>query len=167
MWAPPASSSVGNFLCRRFLFLSTFSSSFRSTSATSSYFCRRLPLLFLLPPAAAAFSGVLRRRMSRHAVIAPAATSATSAACGVAHAAIGGGRKEATAVSIAATSPKYELRWTHEMRSSAANPGGAGLGLVVYEQLSVHNLTLTEKATGRTAAAASGVFGFTEWSGPA
>ena len=53
------------------------------------------------------------------------------------------------------------------MRSSAANPGGAGLGLVVYEQLSVHNLTLTEKATGRTAAAASGVFGFTEWSGPA
>ena len=45
--------------------------------------------------------------------------------------------------------------------------GGAGLGLVVYEQLSVHNLTLTEKATGRTAAAASGVFGFTEWSGPA
>ena len=77
------------------------------------------------------------------------------------------GRKEATAVSIAATSPKYELRWTHEMRSSAANPGGAGLGLVVYEQLSVHNLTLTEKATGRTAAAASGVFGFTEWSGPA
>ena len=77
------------------------------------------------------------------------------------------GRKEATAVSIAAMSPKYELRWTHEMRSSAANPGGAGLGLVVYEQLSVHNLTLTEKATGRTAAAASGVFGFTEWSGPA
>ena len=73
----------------------------------------------------------------------------------------------ATAVSIAAMSPKYELRWTHEMRSSAANPGGAGLGLVVYEQLSVHNLTLTEKATGRTAAAASGVFGFTEWSGPA
>ena len=46
-------------------------------------------------------------------------------------------------------------------------PGGAGLGLVVYEQLSVHNLTLTEKATGRTAAAASDVFGFTEWSGPA
>ena len=120
MWAASASSSVGNFLCRRFLFISTFSSSFRSTSATSSYFCPH-----------------------------------------------DDGRKEATAVSIAATSPKYELRWTHEMRSSAANPGGAGLGLVVYEQLSVHNLTLTEKATGRTAAAASGVFGFTEWSGPA
>ena len=58
-------------------------------------------------------------------------------------------------------------RRIRDLSSSAANPGGAGLGLVVYEQLSVHNLTLTEKATGRTAAAASGVFGFTEWSGPA
>ena len=48
-----------------------------------------------------------------------------------------------------------------------SSPAAPGLGLVVYEQLSVHNLTLTEKATGRTAAAASGVFGFTEWSGPA
>ena len=48
------------------------------------------------------------------------------------------GRKEATAVAIAAQSKEWTLEWTHSMRSSAANPGGAGLGLVVYEQLSVY-----------------------------
>ncbi len=58
------------------------------------------------------------------------------------------------------------------MRSSAVNPGGAGLSLVVWEQLSSHNLTLTAKAPNGSWAAAPfaslrNSFGFTEWSNPA
>ena len=77
------------------------------------------------------------------------------------------GRKEATAMLITAESADWSLTWSHAMRSSAANPGGTGLGLVVYEQLSMHNLTLTQKSTGQTFAEVTAVPGFTEWSDPA
>ena len=78
-----------------------------------------------------------------------------------------GGIKEATAMLITAESAEWSLSWSHAMRSSAANPGGEGLGLVVYEQLSMHNLTLFHKSTGQTFANVTAVPGFTEWSDPA
>ena len=53
------------------------------------------------------------------------------------------GHKEATGVVLTAEGD-YQLTWTHQRRSSATG-GGGGLGLVVYEQLSVHNLTLVDK----------------------
>ena len=59
------------------------------------------------------------------------------------------------------------------MRSSAVNEGGTGLGLVVYEQLSMHNLTLTAKRRVGDAYTIDATFaelrdapGFTEWSNP-
>ena len=76
------------------------------------------------------------------------------------------GRKEATAMLITAESADWSLTWSHAMLSSAANPGGKGLGLVVYEQLSMHNLTLTQKSTGQKFAETAAP-GFTEWSDPA
>ena len=89
-----------------------------------------------------------------------------------------GGHKEASAVQLTAESDEWKLEWTHRMLSSAVNPGGVGLQLIVYEQLSTHNLTLTKKAArgGVEAAGAgeevavaslSGAWGFTEWSNPA
>lgn len=96
------------------------------------------------------------------------------------------GHREATAVRLTVETPEWELVWEHAMRSSRANPGGKSLGLVVYEQLSSHNLTLTarqpavfaadaEGAGGRSAmrndatpfAQLRGAYGFTEWSNPA
>lgn len=80
------------------------------------------------------------------------------------------GHKEATGVVLTAESPDYQLTWTHQRRSSATG-GGGGLGLVVYEQLSVHNLTLVDKRAGATSTAPmvalTNSFGFTEWSNPA
>ena len=87
-----------------------------------------------------------------------------------------GGHKEASAVQLTAESDEWKLEWTHRMLSSAVNPGGVGLQLIVYEQLSTHNLTLTKKAArggveaaGEEVAVASlsGAWGFTEWSNPA
>jgi len=93
-----------------------------------------------------------------------------------------GGHREATAVRLTAESHEWRLEWVHAVRSSAVNGGGKGLGLVVYEQLSMHNLTLTAK-TARVGTE-QGMFGdghaeetvfaqlvnapgFSEWSNPA
>ena len=80
-----------------------------------------------------------------------------------------GGRREATSVRLTARSRDWELEWVHAVRSSAVNGGGTGLGLVVYEQLSMHNLTLTKRADGSASPFAQlvEVPGFTEWSNPA
>ena len=87
-----------------------------------------------------------------------------------------GGHREATAVRITAESRAWRAEWTHAVRSSALNSGGTGLGLVVYEQLSEHNLTLIAKSVeeGGAAQANGAPFatlhrapGFTEWSNPA
>ena len=67
---------------------------------------------------------------------------------------------------------EWELEWVHRRLSSDVNPGGKGLGLVVYEQLSVHNLTLTRRGAGGGSGRAPytaqlvDAFGFTEWSDP-
>ncbi len=81
--------------------------------------------------------------------------------------------KEATGLHIKAKNAEWELEWVHRRLSSDVNPGGKGLGLVVYEQLSVHNLTLTRRGAaggggGRAPYTAQLVdaFGFTEWSDP-
>ena len=70
-------------------------------------------------------------------------------------------------VPLTAESAEWSLTWSHAVRVSAVNPGGKGLGIVVYEQLSMHNLTLTEKSTGRAFADVTDGYGFTEWSDPA
>ena len=88
-----------------------------------------------------------------------------------------GGHKEATGVHLTADTPDWSLDWQHSVLSSAANPGGAGLGLIVYEQLSTHNLTLTPKTSSAARwlkgpaadatppfATLRGAYGFTEWS---
>lgn len=80
------------------------------------------------------------------------------------------GHTEATAVHLQAENRDWKLDWVHERKSSATG-GGGGLGLVVYEQLSMHNLTLTPK-TNKARAGGDGAqlinaFGYTEWSNPA
>ena len=82
-----------------------------------------------------------------------------------------GGQKEATALRLTAESHEWRLEWTHAVRSSDLNPGGGGLGLVVYEQLSMHNLTLLAKTNDSSRAATLFAAlvdapGFTEWSNP-
>ena len=88
-----------------------------------------------------------------------------------------GGHREATAVRLTAESREWRLEWEHRVLSSAVNGGGTGLGLVVYEQLSTHNLTLIKKGGGggggggedggaSTFAELRGAPGFTEWSNP-
>ena len=104
------------------------------------------------------------------------------------------GHREATGVHLTAETPEWSLDWRHAVLSSGRNPGGGGLGLLVYEQLSHHNLTLTPKThaaasfllrgearagavSGEPPAASParaapafatlrGAYGFTEWSNP-
>lgn len=80
----------------------------------------------------------------------------------------GGKHTEATAVRLVAESDTWRLEWTHRMHSSAVNPGGRNLELIVWEQLSFHNLTLTSLSNTSAAPFATlvNVPGFTEWSNP-
>ena len=84
-----------------------------------------------------------------------------------------GGYREATSVRLTAENADWRVEWVHAVRSSAVNEGGTGLGLVVYEQLSMHNLTLTAKRRVGDAYTIDATFaelrdapGFTEWSNP-
>ena len=61
-----------------------------------------------------------------------------------------GGHREALSVRITAESADWRAEWSHAVRSSAVNNGGTDLGLVVFEQLSMHNLTLIDKRNSRS-----------------
>jgi len=86
-----------------------------------------------------------------------------------------GGRREAMSLRIVAESSEWRLDWMHQVVSSAVNGGGTGLGLVVWEQLSMHNVTLTSRQGGKANQAGDSDLqselrmapGFTEWSAPA
>ena len=39
------------------------------------------------------------------------------------------------AVRLTAESHEWRMEWVHQLRSSALNGGGTGLGLAVYEQV--------------------------------
>jgi len=81
-----------------------------------------------------------------------------------------GGHREASAVQLRAVSDEWKLEWVHRKVTSAINSGGKGLGLVVWEQLSIHNLTLTPVSASEATlpyASLSNAWGFTEWSNPA
>ena len=77
-----------------------------------------------------------------------------------------GGHREAVALRLTAKSSEYQLEWVHHVRSSGINGGGHGLGLVVFEQLSFHNLTVTATKDGAIVAQVANAPGFTEWSNP-
>ena len=77
------------------------------------------------------------------------------------------GRREATGARIMVHRlNEWRVTWEHSVVLSAVNPSGTSLGLVVFEQLSSHNVTV-EKAEGggwRTVAQLVDAPGFTEWS---